>query len=460
MNRSAATLFSALIVIFSLACNSARIDIGQGSFTSQSHETIREFSAPRISFEDRTEELVGHAERLIAKNEKEGAVLDQRWYTFKRFGQYQDTIFSASQVVFYGGLEKDVRANLPKHYESVVPLEKDQEPGEIRLFSAKHAPAQHDLIIIGQNGREVALKTIIRLIYLAGFTDPERQRKYRDKLHSFKKSLKVFMSSRSARQEFVDFFAKHGVSSPDTVMIGFIGDTRSLLKAEGIHDPELYSDESLRVNWFKNANGRKVLLVSIDHNRIYASRSGELIEAILAISGTSPPTIVFLGSAGAIEDPTIVGRIVTPTMVMNGDPFPAVQHRGVLIHLIRNKAVAQGRIQTAHASVENVVVETTQWAEGMKRDRVRTVDQELFHIMKAVNSRDSIQQAEIYVGILVTDNVSSSAHANTDMTLEHAEEAIAKTASTRREFLRNILTDLRLLNRDDIKGPQQKATGY
>jgi hypothetical protein len=460
MNRSAATLFSALIVIFSLACNSARIDIGQGSFTSQSHETIREFSAPRISFEDRTEELVGHAERLIAKNEKEGAVLDQRWYTFKRLGQYQDTIFSASQVVFYGGLEKDVRANLPKHYESVVPLEKDQEPGEIRLFSAKHAPAQHDLIIIGQNGREVALKTIIRLIYLAGFTDPERQRKYRDKLHSFKKSLKVFMSSRSARQEFVDFFAKHGVSSPDTVMIGFIGDTRSLLKAEGIHDPELYSDESLRVNWFKNANGRKVLLVSIDHNRIYASRSGELIEAILAISGTSPPTIVFLGSAGAIEDPTIVGRIVTPTMVMNGDPFPAVQHRGVLIHLIRNKAVAQGRIQTAHASVENVVVETTQWAEGMKRDRVRTVDQELFHIMKAVNSRDSIQQAEIYVGILVTDNVSSSADANTDMTLEHAEEAIAKTASTRREFLRNILTDLRLLNRDDIKGPQQKATGY
>ena len=332
--------------------------------------------------------------------------------------------------------------------------------GEIRLFSAKHAPAQHDLIIIGQNGREVALKTIIRLIYLAGFTDPERQRKYRDKLHSFKKSLKVFMSSRSARQEFVDFFAKHGVSSPDTVMIGFIGDTRSLLKAEGIHDPELYSDESLRINWFKNANGRKVLLVSIDHNRIYASRSGELIEAILAISGTSPPTIVFLGSAGAIEDPTIVGRIVTPTMVMNGDPFPAVQHRGVLIHLIRNKAVAQGRIQTAHASVENVVVETTQWAEGMKRDRVRTVDQELFHIMKAVNSRDSIQQAEIYVGILVTDNVSSSADANTDMTLEHAEEAIAKTASTRREFLRNILTDLRLLNRDDIKGPQQKATGY
>jgi hypothetical protein len=459
MNRSAARL-SALILVFSLSCSSARIDTGQGSFTSQSYETIREFSEPRISFEDRTEELVGHAQRLIAKNEKEGAVLDQRWYTFKRFGQYQDTIFSASQIVFYGGLEDDVRANLPKHYTSFVALEKDQEPGEIRLFFAKRAPAHHDLIIIGQNGREVVLKTIIRLIYLAGFADVERQRKYRDKLRSFNKSLKVFLSSRTARQEFIGFFTKHGISSPDTVMIGFIGDTRALLKAEKTNDPELYSDESLRVNWFKSVNGRRVLLVSIDHNRIYASRSGELIEAIFAIAGTNPPTIVFLGSGGAIEDPSIVGRIVTPTMVLNGDPFPAVQQKGVLVHLIQNKAVAQGRIKTAHASVENVVVETTQWAEGMKRDRVRTVDQELFHIMKAVNSKGITQRAEMYVGILVTDNVSSDAAANMDMTLEHAEETISKTASARREFLANVLTELHILKPDEIRSPQQKAIGY
>ena len=89
------------------------------------------------------------------------------------------------------------------------------------------------------------------------------------------------------------------------------------------------------------------------------SRSGDLIEAIFAVSGASLPVIVFLGSGGAIEDPSIVGQIVTPTMVLNGDPFPARQHTGVLVHLIRNKAVAQTSIKTAHASVENVVVETT-----------------------------------------------------------------------------------------------------
>lgn len=459
MNRYAATL-SALILIFSLSCSSARIDNGRAPREDQPNALITGFNESHVWFEDRTEELVEHAERLIEKNEKEGAVLDQRWYTFKRFGQYQDTIFSASEIVFYGGLEKDVRANLPKHYRSFVALEKDQEPGEIRLFSASRARAQHDLVIIGQNGREVALKTIIRLIYLAGFADAERQRTYREKLHSFNKSLKVFLSSRSARQEFIGFFAKYGISSPDTVMIGFIGDTRFLLKAGGIADPEMYSDESLRINWYRNANGRRVLLVSIDHNRIYASRSGELIEAIFAISGSSPPRIIFLGSGGAIEDPAIVGKIVVPTMVLNGDPFPAIPHKGILVHLIRNKAIGQASIKTAHASVENVVVETTQWAERMKRDRVRTVDQELFHIIRTVNSRDSTQKTEMYVGILVTDNVSSDAEANMDMTLEHAEETIAKTASTRREFLTNILTEVRILKPHEIRNPQQKSIGY
>ncbi|HEU4638411.1 MAG TPA: hypothetical protein VFS84_06135, partial [Candidatus Binatia bacterium] len=201
-------------------------------------------------------------------------------------------------------------------------------------------------------------------------------------------------------------------------------------------------------------------LVSIDHNRIYASRSGELIEAILAISGSSPPTIVFLGSAGAIEDPSLVGRIVTPTMVLNGDPFPAVQQKGVLVHLIRNKAVAQGRIKTAHASVENVIVETTQWAERMKRDRVRTVDQELFHMIKTINSRSNTPKIELFIGILVTDNVSSDADLNTDITLKHAEETILKTASIRREFLATVLTEIGILKQDKVRSRGGRAIGY
>ena len=101
-------------------------------------------------------------------------------------------------------------------------------------------------------------------------------------------------------------------------MIGFRGDIRSLMKEEGISDPESYTDESLRVNWYPDANGKKVLLVSIDKNRIFASRSGALIEAIFTISASTPPSITLLGAGGAIDARELVGKIVTPVTVMNG----------------------------------------------------------------------------------------------------------------------------------------------
>jgi hypothetical protein len=453
MHRYAATLFSAFILIFSLSCSSTRIETDQESLKNQSNAIVRGFNESPVTFEDKTEELVGHAERLIEKNEKDGAVLDQRWYAFRRFGQHQELILGASQVVFYGGLEDQVRRQFENHYTSMMPLEKDHDPGEIRLFIGRRQ-TQYDFIIIGQNGREVALKTIIRLLYLGKFVDDETRRRHRDKLVSFSRSLKVLMSSLSPREEFLDFFRIHGINRPDTVIVGFVGDSRALMKNDGIVDAKLFSNESLRVSWYPDANGMTVLLVSIDGNRIYASRAGELMEAILQISGDRPPSMVFLGSAGAIDEPALVGKIVVPTVVLNGDPFPAPRPRGVLVHIIRNRAIDKGRINTAHASVENVVVETTRWARQMITDRIKTVDQELFHIIDAINSSADGLKVPVYAGILVTDNVSGDARTNTEMTLEHAEEMIAKTASARREFLSQVLASIGVLGPE--KGAERK----
>jgi hypothetical protein len=230
-------------------------------------------------------------------------------------------------------------------------------------------------------------------------------------------------------------------------MIGFRGDIRSLLKDDGVRDPESYADESLRVNWYPDASGKKVLLVSIDKNRIFASRSGELIEAIFATSasGGNAPSITFLGSGGAIDGPEMVGTIVTPISVMNGDAFLASRDKGVLVHMIRNRAADEGDTQTADVSVENVLVETTQWVMKTKAFGVHTVDQELFHIMNAINSSPyTAGKVDIFIGTLVTDNVSSNAQ-NTAMTLEHAEEVISATAEIRRQFLSKVLKKLGIL---------------
>jgi hypothetical protein len=349
-------------------------------------------------------------------------------------------------VISYGGLEKDVRRHLQHRYTSVVPVESPQEPGEVRLFYGKREGTPYDLIIVGQNGREVALKTIIRLIYLAKFVDDETRQKYDSKIQSFNESLSVFKSSVSAQQEFVAFFNRYGIRNPDAVMIGFRGDIRTILRDAGVEDPKSYSDESLRVNWYADANGMKVLLVSIDHNRIFASRSGELIRAILKTSNT-PPSVAFLGIGGAIEEPDLVGALVEPTIVLNADSSPAAEQKA-LVHLIRNKAVDEEGTRTVHASVESVIVETTQWAAEMKKLHVRTVDQELFHIMNAINSCVNARETDVFAGLLVTDNVASDTKADLNLTLEYAEDTIAKTVRVRREFLLKVLTKMGVLKRD------------
>jgi hypothetical protein len=492
MQRYAAAFFSALAIILSLSCGpwerakrSRDADSSYGYFNkgessanqspsggpsdqpkadhdsveAKPNEILHGRTRDRVSFEDRTRELVAHAERLIENNQEEGAVLDQRWYGLKYFGKHQELIFAAANVMFLGGLESDVRNQLGDQYTSIDPVEENQDSGDIRLFIGKRKKGNYDFIVIGQNGREVALKTTIRLLYLTKFVDDKTKQKYRDRLASFAQSLQVLLSSVSPRDEFITFFNRYGIDRPDTVMIGFRGDIRALMKNEGISDPESYTDESLRVNWYPDANGKKVLLVSIDKNRIFASRSGELIEAIFAMSAAvhSPPSITFLGSGGAVDAPKMVGRIVTPISVMNGDAFLASRDKGVLVHIIRNKAADNGDIRTADVSVENVLVETTKWVTKMKALAVHTVDQELFHIMNAINSSPYAGTVDIFIGTLVTDNVSSNTQ-NTDRTLKQAEQVISATADSRGQFLSKVLKKLGILTNETSELPNRSQS--
>ena len=463
MNRRIATLFSALAIILSLSCNSwqgTQRSADWGSLHGYSDKAIfNRRQDSRVSFKDRTRELVDRAERLIKNNQDEGSVLDQRWYGLKYFGKHEDLIFNAAKVIFFGGLEKDVRTHLGDRYASIDPVEENQDSGDIRMYRGTRKDGSYDFIIVGQNGNEVALKTIIRLLYLTKFVDGETKQKYRDKLASFTQSLQVFLSSVSPRDEFIAFFNKYGIDKPDAVIIGFRGDIRPLMKDEGISDPESYTDESLRVNWYPDANGKRVLLVSIDKNRIFASRSGELIEAILTITSPTytPPSITLLGSGGAIDAPQMVGQLVTPVSVMNGDSSLASQDKGAVVQIIRNRAAGEAAAKTSDVSVDNVLVETTKWVKKMKDSRINTVDQELFHIMKAINTSLYAGKVKVFIGTLLTDNVSSNAQ-DSDMTLERAEEVISATAEIRREFFSKVLKTLGILKKETKWMPGRSAS--
>ncbi|HEY7219433.1 MAG TPA: hypothetical protein VH985_13700 [Candidatus Binatia bacterium] len=378
---------------------------------------------------------------MIKRNEREGAPLDQRWYGFRRFGPTLEQFLRAREVRFYGGRETDIRSALAGQYISLIPYEADQDPGEIRLFTGWRENGDSDLIMIGQNGREVALKTVIRLAYLFRFMDQRTQQTFVGGLDAFLRKVRIFLSALPPREEFISFFRRYNIADPDVVLIGFQRDARSYLEEVGIGDPERYSTDSLRINWYPNANGRKLLLVSINGNRIFASRAGELLEAMFQTFHSPPQSLVFFGSAGAIDSPDLLGRVVAPTVVANDDPFDSDRRRGKLAYIIHNRAAMILPVKSAHTSVESLVAETTSWAAANKKNRIMTVDQELYHVVEAINASPYGARIRLFVGMLVTDNV-SSVQAQGAATLQQAEDIIADTAGLRRRFFARVLSEV------------------
>ena len=88
-----------------------------------------------------------------------------------------------------------------------------------------------------------------------------------------------------------------------------MNDATFVLNQARVAKPQLYSDESLRATSYTTDDGKKILAVSINGNRIFASRAGDLVRALFDVSPQRPPAIIFLGSAGAVEDPGLVWRL-------------------------------------------------------------------------------------------------------------------------------------------------------
>ena len=439
MNRNLTVLVASLGAALILSCGGVRAT-RSANFTTDDSPRVGALSSVR--FEDHTREIVGAALKLIAKNQREGAPLDQRWYAFRRFQDSIQLIFKAREIRFYGGREIDVRSVIARRYASLTPFESAQSSSEIRLFTARRDGDGFDLVIIGQNGREVALKTAIRLIYLFKFTDEKiKGARAGGGLTAFVQRIKIFLSSITPKQEFIDFFKRYGIDNPEAVFIGFQGDTRAVLKQAGIEDPKRYSNDSLRVNWYPQADGQKVLVVSINGNRIFASRAGGLIKAIFETFHPAPRALVFFGSGGAIANADLVGRIVAPTVVVQDDFFIPDRRGGKLAQIVPNCAASLLPIRSVHVSVENAVVETTTWAALKSRARITTVDQELYHVVNAVNALPHEGGLRFFAGILVTDDV-STLNAGDEITLQNAQSTIARTAAVRRAFIAKILEEI------------------
>jgi hypothetical protein len=65
----------------------------------------------------------------------------------------------------------------------------------------------------------------------------------------------------------------------------------------------------------------------------------------------------------------------------------------------------------------------------------------LYSIVNAINTSHYGNKIQLFVGILVTDNV-SAVHTQDQNTLQHAEDLIAQTGAIRKAFLADVLSEL------------------
>jgi hypothetical protein len=93
----------------------------------------------------------------------------------------------------------------------------------------------------------------------------------------------------------------------------------------------------------------------------------------------------------------------------------------------------------------------------MKMERVRTVDQELFHVIGAINSSPAAHEIDVFAGILVTDNISPSVVSDLDITLREAEGIIATTFDLRTRFFSTVLSQLGLLNQPRMRSSERQS---
>lgn len=141
-----------LAVIVSVSCSTSELarhsdarragfDRGQNCLENRTAGSLGKGTESQVSFEDTTKDVVTSAQKVIETNLREGAVLDQRWYGLKYFGKHQERIFNATKVIFFGGLEDDVRKQVAGRYVSIDPAEKNRIPAIFDCIKVSSAMA-------------------------------------------------------------------------------------------------------------------------------------------------------------------------------------------------------------------------------------------------------------------------------------------------------------------------------
>lgn len=302
--------------------------------------------------------------------------------------------------VYEGKTSEALRHVASRGYTEIRPLS-DNPMTDFRKFTARRpADGKASLVVVGAPGRAYQREIAAHFVYYnltAGTRiDPGRIRH------------RVLTDPNPAVSEFAKTLKVQRLD-PDIVLMGNVEEVKAKLGKEGIAPvrellaPNLYG-------WVYDINGKSVLSLKVEPY-LYADRAGAFVTALQERSAKRR-TVVFTGTAGALDQTMEIGDLVAPAQFQRSDTMLDESVGG---SAVRNLAVdtlsEMGALKgdagifsgpkVTHGAVESILFEDEEWFKA-RRGALSIVEQELAGVAAAV-AASSGAQTDLYAFFRISD---------------------------------------------------------
>lgn len=302
-------------------------------------------------------------------------------------------------------------------YTEIRPLSDNSATDFRKLIARNPETRKVVLVIVGLSGRAYQREIAAHFLYYNPPINPLRIQIHRLALED------------AVMQEFQATLDSLGVV-PDILQMGNVEQVERLLadkKIAPVGDiiaPNLYGK-------LYDINGKILFSLKVEPY-LYADRAAELLRAVL--TRKSAATVIFTGTAGALNKELQIGDIIAPETFSQADtlePEPVEGVTNVAQELIGHDPERGMFGSGIHGAVDSILFEDQQWF-ALQKERLTIVEQEVAHLARA--AAEARERVRLYAFFRISDVLGEQ-----DFTQNETDRPEARTPVNQGELVVQIL---------------------
>ncbi|WP_129661502.1 phosphorylase family protein [Bacteroides fragilis] len=364
----------------------------------------------------------------VERAKSEGHTLDENSYVERHFTPSVMKFLTDNpslDIEIYEGKTTQAFGDLVRlGYTQITPFSRNANTDFQQFMATNPVSNESSFVIVGFPGKSYQLEIAAHFMYYNPPVNP-----LRISHHVLKKedaSVDDFMPTLGLLPEVP--------CTQVIIQMGNVEEVKSHLKEKEIEPVK----EVVAPNFYANVfviNGAMMVSLKIEPY-LYADRSGSFLEAVKRKFTGKPITVIFTGTAGALDPAMKVGDIVAPKEIHQADDLTAkkveiTNHAHHLLSLPEYKAesgiFADGQ---QHGAVDTILFEDEVWFETHKS--LAIVEQEVAHLAEAVKDTE----IKLYAFFRISDVL------HVQSFNEEKVRPVPRPTSSQGEIIIRILTDL------------------